>query len=198
MIKLRKNNINTGKYWDNVFETEIERGSTRIAIDRFDTTIELIEDGSSILDIGCGRGEFIEYLLTKKSNCSVIGVDFSTVAITEAKHKVDNVNFIVGDISTGKGFENITKVDVVTSFEVIEHLTDPMSMIKQVEKHLKQHGYFVLTLPFENMVDGGDEHINSFGFSDVMSLFSKQWDILTMSRYYRNFSNLFVLARFNG
>lgn len=47
---------------------------------------EWIKPGSSILDVGCGEGFLMEYLLRKK-NCKVYGVDVSRKAIEIVRSK---------------------------------------------------------------------------------------------------------------
>jgi 2-polyprenyl-3-methyl-5-hydroxy-6-metoxy-1,4-benzoquinol methylase len=193
MIQLRQQNINTPEHWNSVFLAEIHDNHDRIADDRFNTTIELINNGQSILDIGCGRGEFIDALMLQRPNCEAVGIDFSSAAIDNAKTKGIVSDFFVHDINTAYQYSH--KFDIVVSFEVIEHLSNPTMLVENARANLNQSGFFILTTPFENMVYGGDEHMYSFTFTDIINLLSPSFDIITMSRYYRNYSNLYVLSR---
>jgi SAM-dependent methyltransferase len=68
-------------------------------------------NNSSILDVGCGFGDFNKFLATNKiKNSSYLGIDISEEFITEAKkqYNKDNINFIKGDFLTT---EINTKID---------------------------------------------------------------------------------------
>jgi ubiquinone/menaquinone biosynthesis C-methylase UbiE len=56
------------------------------------TTLTHIEENSSILEVGCGTGEFAKDLISKNIT-NYIGVDISEDAIMVAKSKVSNPNF---------------------------------------------------------------------------------------------------------
>jgi SAM-dependent methyltransferase len=90
----------------------------------------------------------------------------------------------------------IERFDYAICFEVIEHLDRPDLLINMTSKILKPGGYFILTTPYENQIYADDEHIFSFDFKDMTDLFQKsEWDLITLTRYYKNFLNMFVLAR---
>lgn len=52
--------------------------------------------GGKVLDLGCGAGAHSKFLL--ESGCEVVGIDFSEKMIEEAKRKVPEGKFHVGDI----------------------------------------------------------------------------------------------------
>jgi ubiquinone/menaquinone biosynthesis C-methylase UbiE len=56
------------------------------------TILMHIDEDSSILEVGCGTGEFAKDLINKNIS-NYIGVDISEEAITIAKSKVSNPNF---------------------------------------------------------------------------------------------------------
>lgn len=195
MKKLQEKNINTPKHWDDVYNNEIEGESYRIAEDRFEGVASMIEDGTTVLDAGCGTGEFVNFLKSKKENCNVCGIDFSEAAIKEAKRKYPKNAFLVQDVMTMSS--TFKDYEYIVSFETIEHLSDPLAFVLETKKTLKKGGFLVLTMPYENSVDGGEEHIFSFDFKDMISIFedSDAWEIVAISRYSEYLRNMLVIAK---
>jgi len=196
MIELKEQNINTPEYWDKVFKKEIEENLSRVDLERFAMTEARIKDNSDVIDIGCGRGEFVEYLTKRKKLCRVLGIDFSKIAIDDAKKRILTAKFADIDIYKIADYKSLLeRFDYVSCFEVIEHLDRPDLLISNASKILKQSGYLILTTPYENSILGGEEHVYSFDFQDMIDFFKKtEWDLITLTRYYKNL-NMFVLAK---
>ena len=62
-----------------------------------------LRPGSTLLDLACGRGAY-GLLIAQKAGTSLIGVDFSTQALTEAREQaarmgVSNASFRVGELT---------------------------------------------------------------------------------------------------
>lgn len=86
------------------------------------------DQNTSILDLGCGNGFLVNYLL--KHGFNAYGTDASEQGI-EIADKINPDRFFVQDLSVPglpKQLENI-KFDTVISTEVIEHLYDPHAFI---------------------------------------------------------------------
>ncbi len=66
---------------------------------RYSTILKLINpEGKSLLDFGCGKGDFYGYLLKRKISCNYIGIDINPHLIQIAKEKYNGANFIQRDI----------------------------------------------------------------------------------------------------
>jgi len=197
MIRIREKNINTPEYWNIAFEKEIKNGTLRIEPERFSRTTMLIKDNSNVIDIGCGRGEFIEHLLKSKHLCHVLGIDFSESAVLDAKKRIPGADFAAIDVYMMADYASLLeKYDYAVCFEVIEHLDRPDVLVNNIYKILKKNGYLILSTPYENSVYAEDEHIYSYDFQDIINLFNKHdWNIITMTRYHRNYSNMYVLIQ---
>ncbi len=194
MKKLQNKNINTKEYWNAVFSSEIILGTTRIESERFEKAAQMIVDNSVVLDAGCGRGEFVKYLKTRKPGCNITGVDISDAAIADAKKKQPNCNFRSMDVyDIPKRF---TEYDYVVSFETLEHLSEPEKFIFSIHQVLKKNGFAIITLPYDDMVYGGDEHMYSFTFQDILTMFNApDWQLIVLIRYSLNFKNMFIVAK---
>lgn len=97
-----------------------------------------------LLDIGCALGFFLE--VGKKAGWDTVGVDMSRYAIKRLKEK--GIKGIVGTVFTAKFPDN--SFDVVTCFQVLEHLIDPIVFLAEVRRILKPGGQVFLTTPDRN------------------------------------------------
>ena len=88
-----------------------------------------------ILDIGCGSGEIMEELNNYGSK--TYGIDFSKEAIQICEKKL---NAKQGDLDTGIEFDD-NKFDLVWAGDVLEHVFDPMYLLREIRRVLKKNGY---------------------------------------------------------
>jgi 2-polyprenyl-3-methyl-5-hydroxy-6-metoxy-1,4-benzoquinol methylase len=95
-----------------------------------------------LLDIGCATGVFLD--MAQKQGFSVQGVDVSQYACTYARE-----NF---GVPTSCGYlEEIgleeKQFDVITMWDLVEHVPDPKAFLKEARKLLKNDGVlFILTI----------------------------------------------------
>ncbi len=109
-----------------------------------------------ILDVGCGVGTIALYLA--KKGAVVTGVDISkrAIEIAETARKSlsqKKVTFIHGEVKRGK-----PSYDVVTTFEVIEHIKDPNGFLQKIHLNLKPGGLLILSTPSK------ENHLYKIGF----------------------------------
>ncbi len=76
-------------------------------------------NGNKVLDVGCGAGEFSNFLASSK--LEVTGVDFSVNLINIAKSRYKNVKFELSDICD---FDATNKFDGIFSKDTLFHLPD--------------------------------------------------------------------------
>ncbi len=96
-----------------------------------------------ILDIGCGEGFGIARLADVAQEA--IGIDCSGEAIeyASANFKIPNLKFIKMDC-TKLDFDN-EAFDLITAFEVIEHLREPEKFLSETVRALKNNGMMILS-----------------------------------------------------
>ncbi len=105
------------------------------------TVINYIKGGERVLEIGCGRSEFMIDAYTQAGE--VIGLDPDAAAI-EA-NKVVNTK-IIGTFDQLELREE-ESVDIVVSSWVMEHIDDPDFMFRHLVRVLKKGGYFISITP---------------------------------------------------
>jgi 2-polyprenyl-3-methyl-5-hydroxy-6-metoxy-1,4-benzoquinol methylase/glycosyltransferase involved in cell wall biosynthesis len=102
----------------------------------------------TILDLGCGTG-YGTALLARKGAASVLGLDIdqSTIEWAERAHRENNLSFCVrSDLGAGFASESF---DLITCFEMIEHVTEPVqrATIASVARLLKKNGVLLISTP---------------------------------------------------
>lgn len=101
--------------------------------------------GKDVLDIACGEGYGSAMLAAKAK--SVIGIDVSDEAVAHATrtYVAGNLRFAAGDAADIPLPDDC--VDVVVSFETIEHLERQDEMLSQVRRVLRADGVLVISSP---------------------------------------------------
>lgn len=111
--------------------------------------IEQLKNGNGklLLDIGCGNGSFASYVDENNFTITAMDIDESSLAIAK-KRNLKNTTFIKGILpELVANIENHGKFDIITMFEVFEHLDNPIETIENIKKLLKPNGYFIGSLP---------------------------------------------------
>jgi SAM-dependent methyltransferase len=102
----------------------------------------------SILDVGCGGGNFFAYINSVIKNADYFGVDFDYEKMNENKFDdYKNFKIISQDLRSDWFFK---EHDFVWSSEVIEHLFDDQNFFKKLVKSTKKNGYIIITTPYYN------------------------------------------------
>lgn len=119
-----------------------ERESVELRIKpRFRIFAELIEPGSSVLDLGCGDGTNLAYLLERKQIVP-FGIDLSPGAVRQAQAR--GIEAVVADIADS-GFHLQGRYDYIILSEVVEHLPYPENLLLRVRDHF--HKGLLVTIP---------------------------------------------------
>jgi 2-polyprenyl-3-methyl-5-hydroxy-6-metoxy-1,4-benzoquinol methylase len=120
-------------------------GVNYFANSRKDIEVLLPRFSRVALEVGCGEGSTLRWL--KESNlCSEThGIDIFEPIQQVANSNVDVMN--IGDVS-----EVISKYpdeyfDLVLCLDVLEHLTDPWTVVLELQRTLKPGGVFVASIP---------------------------------------------------
>ena len=95
-----------------------------------------------VLDVGCGRGEFLALL--KKRGFQVAGLEFGEEAVRRGREDF-GIEITNGTLA-GSDFP-VNSFDAVTMWHVLEHLPDPQEALVTVRKLLKPGGVLLLALP---------------------------------------------------
>lgn len=124
-----------------------------------------LAQGKTVLDIASGEG----YGSAMLSNTAqkVIGVDISKEAVKYAsqKYSLPNLSYRQGD-ATQIPIENHS-VDMVTSFETIEHHDHHVEMLKEIRRVLRPGGLLLMSSPDKNEYSGQAGVRNEFHVKEL-------------------------------
>jgi len=113
---------------------------------RLEETLRLIE-GKRILDFGCAQGATTKYLAQLNPDRELVGIDYMEDAIKIANDfcKLPNVTYEVRDIFS-KPFPD-SSFDCIIFTEVIEHVENPFTYLKEFFRILSPGGFLILSTP---------------------------------------------------
>jgi len=98
-------------------------------------------DNPKVLDVGCGLGSLLIGLNTKFKSC----LEPSSYATKMIKKKYNDIKiFNFSSISIEKIDEDF---DIIVAYHLIEHLNDPVKLIKDLKKKLKKNGKLIIGTP---------------------------------------------------
>ena len=92
---------------------------------------ELIEPGSRVLDLGCGDGEFLEYL-TRRKQIRPLGVEIDADLVGECVTR--GIPVIHGDLNSKLDFISNDSFDCVLLTRVLQELTHPEDILREITR----------------------------------------------------------------
>lgn len=130
--------------------------------------MEAYRESGNLLDVGCGAGYFLA--VAKERGWNVFGTEYSPAAITLCEKK--GIRMEQGALSKGT-FEGIT-FDVITSFEVLEHIHEAHSDLNWISSKLRKGGLFYATTPNFNSINRYQQKAayNVIGYPEHLSYYT--------------------------
>ncbi len=136
--------------------------------------------GRDVLDIACGEGYGAAMLADHAR--SVIGVDIDEATIRHAKEEyqgTSNLHFKRGDAAEIPLEDR--SVDLVVSFETIEHHDRHQEMLAEVRRVLRPDGVLVLSSPNRDVYSRlsgqrNEFHVKELDFRELDALLREQFD----------------------
>ena len=103
---------------------------------------KFIQPRARILDIGCGNGRFLGYLINQ--GFDGYGIELPGKAAQRAG-QIPGLKLKVGHLTTQDFSENF--FDGILMWHVFEHLIEPKETLHIIQKILKPSGYLMMSLP---------------------------------------------------
>lgn len=152
-----------------------------ITIKRYNEILDQFESSrktNKLLDVGCGIGYFLE--VAKKRGWEVYGTEYTEEAIKICESKGIQMKQGILD----PAHYDLESFDVITSFEVIEHINNPQIEVSNISNLLRKGGLFYVTTPNFNSllryylgpkynVIGWPEHLSYYTPSTINKLIKK-------------------------
>jgi ubiquinone/menaquinone biosynthesis C-methylase UbiE len=108
---------------------------------------EKLAVGAQVMEVGCGAGRQARTLKNLRPELQVFGCDLSQLAIAEARKYNDGVGYEVSDAARLPYVD--ARFDAVMLFDVLEHVPDVESVMREVARVLKPGGLFHAYIPIE-------------------------------------------------
>ncbi|MEO8180582.1 MAG: class I SAM-dependent methyltransferase [Deltaproteobacteria bacterium] len=125
-----------------------------------------------VLDVGCGSGAVAGAL--SRRGYSVVGIDTAEVLVRKAHERVPQATFIVGSVAQLD--PKLEPFDAVGFFDVLEHLEDPLSLVRQALAHARPGALVIATVPsLQSLYSAVDElagHKRRYELGELAQTFS--------------------------
>ena len=186
MNEVNKRNI---EFWNQFYEKEHGNGFVESHwLDMFNDII--MNTNKPILDLGCGRGNNLKYLLEK--NKKVIACDLSPVAIDDIKKNFPNVyDTKCFDMLDGLPFEDET-FDVIIADLSLHYFKkkDTEYVISELKRVLCNDGYLLIRLNSVNDYNSGygkgievEKHLYQVNDNELKRFFDEE----DIREFFKNF-----------
>jgi SAM-dependent methyltransferase len=146
----------------------------------YEEALKLIRPDFSVLEIGCGPGDFLKKL--KEKNIKNLGLEFNDEAVKKCREK----ELAVYQETIQKHAQNnIEKYDLVCSFQVMEHIAEIKEAVSASLRTLKPGGLLVISVPNDdsfirkdplNLMETPPHHMSRWNGKTLKSL-EKIFDI---------------------
>ena len=144
--------------------------SNREASSRAARLSGFLKPGATVLDVGCGTGEFLN--VAKQAGCDVTGIEpgeaYARFARSEYGLEVINAPWQQADLP-------LASFDVVTCQQVVEHLRDPMAAIAAMVAWLKPGGALYISVP--DMRANAKPSFERFHFAHIYGFTAETLDV---------------------
>ena len=156
---------------------------------RYYSALSLVED-KVVLDAACGEGYGTSILATAAAKVS--GLDVSAEAIARARGTYgdkENIEFVVGSVAQIPFPDH--SVDVVVSFETIEHISEELQyeFLDEIKRVLRQDGVLIMSTPnkaiYSDLYDYHNEfHVKEFYKEEFINFLSKKFKYTRLYNQY--------------
>ena len=175
--------------------------SFKINLNRIINAISFQNKKISILDVGSGGGAFIQSIDSSFIDCD--GIEPNKWLVNQAKKYYGNFNLYP---TTLANFINNKKYELITYWDVFEHLTDINKEMLYIKKFLKKDSYLILNIPdhgsiFRKLLGFNwpfflDVHLYYFD-KNTLSLFMKnnQFELIQIIKHVQILKLKYILER---
>ncbi|MBF0362590.1 MAG: methyltransferase domain-containing protein [Oligoflexia bacterium] len=131
-----------------------------------------------VLDVGSGLGFFSLKFKELGANVLAIDIDKNSLDYLESRYKIKTSN-----VNVENGIDINKKFDLIFIGEILEHIKDPSSLLKNISQMLSNSGQLIVTTPaLEGWLtdskgkkmcheDGHEKHLrDGFSMGDLLSI----------------------------
>jgi len=160
---------------ERIVPDETEPGVVALHLKRYDFARPSCVD-AVVLDAGCGVGYGSARLAEVAEHVTGVDVDAATIDYARERYGGGNADFLVADLTALPLGDD--SVDVACMFEVIEHLPDRESALREVARVLRPDGTFFVSTPRAAETTNAPEnpfHLVEYSQADFERLLGEQF-----------------------
>jgi len=131
-----------------------------------------IQPQDKVLEVGCGAGHILE----KIKQGSLTGVDISPVQIERARKRLGRRAELILAKGENLPFKN-ESFDRIICTEVFEHVLEPVLILAEMKRVLKNKGIISLSVPNEKLIIFTKKILLNCGLRRVLEPKESQWDL---------------------
>jgi len=128
-----------------------------------DGVVAKLETGAIVADVGCGHGASTILMAQAYPNSTFVGSDYHDASIETARHNAKEAGVagrVTFDITPASGYSG-TGYDLVTMFDCLHDMGDPVGAARHVRSTLKPDGTWMIVEPQAG--DRVEENLNPVG-----------------------------------
>lgn len=137
--------------------------------------------GKTVLDIACGDGYGAAMLARHAAQVTGVDIDTPTVERARGKYVADNLRFLQGS-ATDIPLDD-DSVDLVISFETIEHLMEQDRMLYEIRRVLRPEGFLLISSPDKYEYSDVPGYHNEFHLKE---LYRQEFEALLKKHFSRH------------
>jgi SAM-dependent methyltransferase len=135
-----------------------------------DGVVDKLKSGAEVADVGCGTGQSTMIMARAFPNSRFVGYDFHEPSVLHAREQARGLENLRFEVASAKTFP-ARDLDLVTFFDVLHDLGDPVGAAAHVRQALKPDGTFMLMEPMAG--DSIEENLGpvnrvAYGFSAMV------------------------------
>lgn len=108
---------------------------------------DLSLDGKTVIDLGCGDGVWSMEMSREFPSVKLIGVDYNALRLERYQRNVPTAQTHYGSCLDIPVTDRVA--DVVMFHQVLEHISDPLTALREIQRILKPDGWLILSVPNE-------------------------------------------------
>jgi SAM-dependent methyltransferase len=136
-------------------------------VTRYRSALPLVE-GKVVLDVASGSGYGSQMLASAAAHVYGVDVDADATAYSRAHFGAPNVEFITAD-ATAIPLSDAS-VDVVVTFETIEHIKDQAAFMAEIKRVLRPGGVALISTPNDReFAEGNHFHLHEFEYDELLA-----------------------------
>lgn len=126
----------------------------------------------NVLEVGCGAGHILDRIKTG----NIYGCDISSVQVERTQKRLGDRAKIIKSPGENMPYEN-NFFDKILCSEVIEHVLDPLPLLKEISRVLKNDGILSLSIPNENLINVTKKTLHTLRLERLIAPKKSGWDL---------------------